>query len=61
MMNGDTTELIERMKKQKIPKYMHYFGVHLYRFNYAQVKHLKKILRIVTDMWEEKGNKNYGS
>lgn len=60
-MNGDTTELIKRMKEQKVPKYMHYFGIHLYRFNYKQVDHLKKILRIVTEMWEERGDKNYVS
>lgn len=58
-MNGDTEELLQRMIKAKIPKYMHYFGVHMYRFNYKQVKHIKKIMEVIEELWKQKGHKNY--
>lgn len=58
-MNGEGEEIIEEMRKNNIPRYMWYFGVHLYKFNYQQVKHLRKILEIVEQLWQKKGDKKY--
>jgi hypothetical protein len=45
----------DELRSRGVPKYMHYFAVHVARFNRHQIRHLRNIVEIIEN---RKGYKN---